>query len=62
MIQTTATGLVPASDLRPGQTVAIHGGVRVTLLSVTPYEVTDSFVPSSPWKVPRPGLVNEHSR
>lgn len=44
-----ADGYVRARYLRPGQIVTIHGGVRVVVLSVTPYEVTDSFEPSSPW-------------
>lgn len=44
-----AAGYVPASDLSPGQTAVIHGGVRVVVLSVVPYVPTDSFVPSEPW-------------
>jgi hypothetical protein len=44
-----AEGYERASRLSAGQTVMIHGGVRVTLLSVEPYVQTDSFAPSSPW-------------
>jgi hypothetical protein len=44
-----ADGYERASRLTAGQTVVVHGGVRVTLLSVVPYERTDSFEPSSPW-------------
>lgn len=44
-----ADGYVRAAKLKPGQVAVIHGGVRVTVLSVTPYEVTDSFVPETPW-------------
>ncbi len=44
-----ADGYVRARHLKPGQTVVIHGGVRVVVLSVDPYEQTDSFVPSTPW-------------
>lgn len=39
----------PAGELVRGQTVLLHGGVRGVVLSVTPYEVTDTFVPSSRW-------------
>jgi hypothetical protein len=44
-----ADGYVRSRHLKPGQTVVIHGGVRVVVLSVDPFEQTDSFAPSSPW-------------
>lgn len=44
-----AEGYVRARHLKPGQTAVVHGGVRVVILSVTPYKVVDSFVPDSPW-------------
>lgn len=44
-----ADGYVRARHLRSGQTVVIHGGVRVTVVSVEPYVPQDSFRPNSPW-------------
>ncbi len=44
-----ADGYQRAGKLTAGQTVVIHGGVRVVILSVGPYVQTDSFEPSSPW-------------
>lgn len=44
-----ADGYVRAAHLREGQTVVIHGGVRVVVLSVEPYVQVDSFEPDSRW-------------
>lgn len=44
-----ADGYVRAAKLTAGQTIVIHGGVRVVVLSVESYVKTDSFEPSSRW-------------